>query len=209
MNLKAVTEGLLFVSGSEGITLDELSKILEIDLEQVQTYLKELKQSYQQEDRGITLEKYGDVFKLTTKKEHKPYYEKLVTVQDSPNLSQAALETLAIIAYNEPITRVEVDEIRGVGSAHLVRKLLLKNLIEERGKSDLPGRPMLYGTTKEFLDFFGLKDKSSLPIIDTDEIETIEVETDLFDSKYHEKNDKWWQKQFVSVFFINKIRYLY
>ena len=201
MNLKAVTEGLLFVSGSEGITLDELSKILEIDLEQVQTYLKELKQSYQQEDRGITLEKYGDVFKLTTKKEHKPYYEKLVTVQDSPNLSQAALETLAIIAYNEPITRVEVDEIRGVGSAHLVRKLLLKNLIEdlfevskansgERGKSDLPGRPMLYGTTKEFLDFFGLKDKSSLPIIDTDEIETIEVETDLFDSKYHEKNDE-------------------
>ena len=190
MNLKAVTEGLLFVSGSEGITLDELSKILEIDSEQVQTYLKELKQSYQQEDRGITLEKYGDVFKLTTKKEHKPYYEKLVTVQDSPNLSQAALETLAIIAYNEPITRVEVDEIRGVGSAHLVRKLLLKNLIEERGKSDLPGRPMLYGTTKKFLDFFGLKDKSSLPIIDTDEIETIEVETDLFDSKYHEKNDK-------------------
>ena len=122
---------------------------------------------------------------MTTKKEHKPYYEKLVTVQDSPNLSQAALETLAIIAYNEPITRVEVDEIRGVGSAYLVRKLLMKNLIEERGKSDLPGRPMLYGTTKEFLDFFGLKNKESLPLLNTD-VETIEVETDLFDSKYHE-----------------------
>ena len=186
MNLKAVMEGLLFVSGSEGITIEELSKILEIDEKQVHTYLQKLKQEYQNEERGITLEKYGDHFKLTTKKEHKSYYEKLVTVQDSPNLSQAALETLAIIAYNEPITRVEVDEIRGVGSAHLVRKLLMKNLIEERGKSDLPGRPMLYGTTKDFLDFFGLKDKSALPIIDTGEIETIEVETDLFDSKYHE-----------------------
>lgn len=186
MNLKAVMEGLLFVSGSEGITIEELSKILEIDEKQVHTYLQKLKQEYQNEERGISLEKYGDHFKLTTKKEHKPYYEKLVTVQDSPNLSQAALETLAIIAYNEPITRVEVDEIRGVGSAHLVRKLLMKNLIEERGKSDLPGRPMLYGTTKEFLDFFGLKDRSALPIIDTGEIETIEVETDLFDSKYHE-----------------------
>lgn len=186
MNLKAVMEGLLFVSGSEGITIEELSKILEIDEKQVHTYLQKLKQEYQNEERGITLEKYGDYFKLTTKKEHKPYYEKLVTVQDSPNLSQAALETLAIIAYNEPITRVEVDEIRGVGSAHLVRKLLMKNLIEERGKSDLPGRPMLYGTTKDFLDFFGLKDRSALPIIDTGEIETIEVETDLFDSKYHE-----------------------
>ncbi len=186
MNLKAVMEGLLFVSGSEGITIEELSKILEIDEKQVHTYLQKLKQEYQNEERGITLEKYGDHFKLTTKKEHKPYYEKLVTVQDSPNLSQAALETLAIIAYNEPITRVEVDEIRGVGSAHLVRKLLMKNLIEERGKSDLPGRPMLYGTTKDFLDFFGLKDRSALPIIDTGEIETIEVETDLFDSKYHE-----------------------
>ena len=120
-----------------------------------------------------------------TKKEHKKYYEKLVSVQDSPNLSQSALETLAIIAYNEPITRVEIDEIRGVGSAYLVRKLLLKNLIEERGKSDLPGRPMLYGTTKEFLDFFGLKNKESLPLLNTD-VETIEVETDLFDSKYHE-----------------------
>ncbi len=186
MNLKAVMEGLLFVSGSEGITIEELSKILEIDEKQVHTYLQKLKQEYQNEERGISLEKYGDHFKLTTKKEHKPYYEKLVTVQDSPNLSQAALETLAIIAYNEPITRVEVDEIRGVGSAHLVRKLLMKNLIEERGKSDLPGRPMLYGTTKDFLDFFGLKDRSALPIIDTGEIETIEVETDLFDSKYHE-----------------------
>ena len=90
-------------------------------------------------------------------------------------------------AYNEPITRVEVDEIRGVGSAHLVRKLLMKNLIEERGKSDLPGRPMMYGTTKEFLDFFGLKRKEDLPTLDS-QIEVIDLEPELFDSKYHEKD---------------------
>ena len=107
MNLKAVMEGLLFVSGSEGITIEELSNILEIDVKQVQTYLHELKQEYQKEERGITLEKYGEHFKLTTKKEHKPYYEKLVTVQDSPNLSQSALETLAIIAYNAGLGNVE------------------------------------------------------------------------------------------------------
>ena len=185
MNLKAVIEGLLFVSGSDGITLEELSDILETDTNEIKKLLDELKHDYECEERGIVLEKYGDQFKLTTKKEHKKYYEKLVSVQDSPNLSQSALETLAIIAYNEPITRVEIDEIRGVGSAYLVRKLLLKNLIEERGKSDLPGRPMLYGTTKEFLDFFGLKNKESLPLLNT-YVETIEVETDLFDSKYHE-----------------------
>ena len=158
MNQKAVIEGILFVSGSEGITLEELARVLEKNEEQVETLLQELKNDYQSEERGIQLEKYGDLYKLTTKKEHKSFYEKLVFVQDNPNLSQAALETLAIIAYNEPITRVEVDEIRGVGSAHLVRKLLMKNLIEERGKSDLPGRPMMYGTTKEFLDFFGLNE---------------------------------------------------
>ncbi len=187
MNQKAVIEGILFVSGSEGITLEELTRVLEKNEEQVETLLQELKNDYQSEERGIQLEKYGDLYKLTTKKEHKSFYEKLVFVQDNPNLSQAALETLAIIAYNEPITRVEVDEIRGVGSAHLVRKLLMKNLIEERGKSDLPGRPMMYGTTKEFLDFFGLKRKEDLPMLDS-QIEVIDLEPELFDSKYHERD---------------------
>ena len=100
MNQKAVIEGILFVSGSEGITLEELARVLEKNEEQVETLLQELKKDYQSEERGIQLEKYGDLYKLTTKKEHKSFYEKLVFVQDNPNLSQAALETLAIIAYN-------------------------------------------------------------------------------------------------------------
>lgn len=185
MNLKAVVEGLLFISGEEGITIAEMTEIIEKPFEEVKALLKELALDYQKEDRGIHLEIFGERFKLTTKKEHKPYYEKFVSEVDNPNLSQAALETLAIIAYNEPITRVEVDEIRGVGSAHLVRRLLLKNLVEERGKSDLPGRPMLYGTTETFLDFFGLSKKEDLPPIE--EIELPEEEKDLFESKYQEK----------------------
>lgn len=184
MNLKAVLEGLLFVSGEEGLTIEEITDVLECPFEEAKTLLKELALDYQSETRGIRLEIFGSRFKLTTKKEHKSYYEKLVSEVDSPNLSQAALETLAIIAYNEPITRVEVDEIRGVGSAHLVRRLLLKNLIEERGKSDLPGRPMLYGTTENFLDFFGLSKREDLPKIE--EIEVSEEETNLFESKYTE-----------------------
>ena len=100
MNQKAVIEGILFVSGSEGITLEELARVLEKNEEQVETLLQELKKDYQSEERGIQLEKYGDLYKLTTKKEHKSFYKKLVFVQDNPNLSQAALETLAIIAYN-------------------------------------------------------------------------------------------------------------
>lgn len=184
MNAKAVIEGLLFISGEEGVTIEEITEIVEKSFEEVKQLLKELALDYQKEDRGIRLEIFGKRFKLTTKKEHKSYYEKFVSEVDNPNLSQAALETLAIIAYNEPITRVEVDEIRGVGSAHLVRRLLLKNLIEERGKSDLPGRPMLYGTTDNFLDFFGLSKREDLPPIEI--LESSEEETDLFESKYKE-----------------------
>lgn len=187
MNAKAVIEGLLFISGEEGVTIEEMTEIVEKSFEEVKQLLKDLALDYQKEDRGIRLEIFGKRFKLTTKKEHKPYYEKFVSEVDNPNLSQAALETLAIIAYNEPITRVEVDEIRGVGSAHLVRRLLLKNLIEERGKSDLPGRPMLYGTTDNFLDFFGLSKREDLPPIEI--LESSEEETDLFESKYKEVED--------------------
>ena len=191
MNQKAVIEGILFVSGSEGITLEELARVLEKNEEQVETLLQELKNDYQSEERGIQLEKYGDLYKLTTKKEHKSFYEKLVFVQDNPNLSQAALETLAIIAYNEPITRMQVDKIRGVSSSQMIRKLVAKGLIKESGRSDLPGRPILYETTNEFLDYFGLSNIDELPdmekYIDEVKEEKEEEETDLYTSKYKEQ----------------------
>lgn len=185
MNKQAVLEGLLFLSGSEGLSLEDMSVILEIPIEEVQELLQKLSHDYQNSDRGIQIEVLGDHFKLVTKQEHKEYYEKLVEVEQNSELSQAALETLAIIAYNEPVTRVKVDEIRGVSSSHIVRKLVSMNLICECGRADTPGRPLLYKTTKQFLDHFGLATIADLPPLE--EVDMTEAEeTDLFESKYKE-----------------------
>ena len=179
MNLLGVLEGLLFVVGDEGVTLKEICEILNIKEEEAKELLINLKQEYESENRGIKISFLGDAFKLTTKKEHKEYYQKLVTTKESI-LSQSQLEVLAIIAYNEPITRIEIDEIRGISSAYIVKKLLSKDLIKVVGKSDLPGKPNLYRTTREFLDFFGLASINDLPEIVN--IETNEEEN-LFKKK--------------------------
>ena len=152
MNKLGVLEGILFVVGDEGITLKQICEILEIELEEAKTLLTELKKSYESDNHGVRISYLGDAFKLTTKKEHKEYYRKLVENPENNILSQAALETLAIIAYNQPITRVEIDELRGVSNAHMLRKLVAKGLIKESGKSTMAGRPNLYVTTSEFLD---------------------------------------------------------
>lgn len=184
MNKLAVLEGLLFVVGDEGITLDQISNILDISTQDAQKYLKELQQEYEKESRGIRISFLADSFKLTTKKEHIEYYQKLITTNPNSSLSQAALETLAIIAYNQPITRVKIDELRGIASSFLIRKLMAKDLIKVCGKSDLPGHPNLYKTTKEFLDYFGLATLNDLPDISIKEQSDEEVE--LYKSKYTE-----------------------
>lgn len=185
MNLLGVLEGILFVVGDEGITLDTLCQILNKDSEETKKLLLELKHMYESDNRGIRISFLGDAFKLTTKKEHKEYYQKLIENPESNTLSQAALETLAIIAYNQPITRVEVDEIRGISSAHMIRKLVAKNFLKEVGKSDLPGRPNLYATTSDFLDFFGLSTINDLPKL-PEVNNKKEEEKDLFTSIYKE-----------------------
>lgn len=185
MNLVAVLEGLLFVVGEDGLSMDQAMQILEVDQKTLVSLLQKLQDSYVQEDRGIRLCALGNHLKLTTKKEHKEYYEKLVETEDDSLLSQAALETLAIVAYNEPVTRVTVDEIRGISSSHIMRKLLSKGLIEELGRSESPGRPILYGVTKDFLDYFGLSSLDELPKIEP-VTESIEEEKDLFETKYQE-----------------------
>ena len=183
--MKALIEGLLFVSGEDGLTLNELSNILNKDKEQVKEVIKELYNDYEDENRGIKLEYLGNHFKLTTKKEHKEYYKKLVEEEENSTLSQAALEVLAIIAYNEPITRIDVDNIRGVNSSYAIRKLMLKGLVEDVGRSEAAGRPKLYGVTTKFLDYFGLGTIDELPKIEIKENE-IDTETNLFESKYKE-----------------------
>lgn len=183
--MKAVLEGLLYVQGDLGLTIEQVMDILQIDNEEAKKLIYELKNTYEQEDRGLRLNYLGNTFKLTTKEEHKEYYQKLITDSKTQVLSNSALEVLAIIAYNEPITRIEIDKLRGVESVYLIRRLLAKGLIKECGKSDMPGKPILYKTTDEFLDCFGLSSKDDLPKIELDNEE--DSEKDLFKSKYTEE----------------------
>ena len=187
---KAVLEGLLFVVGEEGLTLEQIEDVLEVDEETSKSLIMELKKDYEDESRGLRIDFLGNRFKLTTKFEHKEYYQKLIENPETNSLSQAALETLAIIAYNEPITRVQVDAIRGVGSVNIIRKLVAKGFIKESGRSELPGRPILYETTNEFLDYFGLSSTEDLPDISefvSEEADAVDESNDLYTSKYVEK----------------------
>lgn len=187
MNKQAILEGLLFVVGDEGLTLDNICELLNIDMSEAKELLKNLKDEYSQDKRGIRISFLGSTFKLTTKQEHKEYYQKLITTKENNTLSQAALETLAIIAYNQPITRIEVDEARGISSLNMIRKLMAKDLVKVAGKSDLPGKPNLYRTTSEFLDYFGLATLDDLPKLDLPDEKNDEQE--LFTSIYKEENN--------------------
>ncbi len=185
--MEGILEGLLYVSGDDGLTLKQVMSILSLNEEEAKKLVYRLKRNYEEEDRGLRLNYLGNTFKLTTKQEHKEYYEKLLENPSTHTLSQAALEVLAIIAYNEPVTRGQVDEMRGVDSIFVLRKLLAKGLIKESGRSNLPGHPILYKTTDDFLDYFGLSTKEDLPDISI----TIDdsEEKDLFQSNYHEEKE--------------------
>lgn len=189
MNRIAILEGMLFILGDEGTTIDKISEILEIGKEETIKLLNELKDIYFDESRGITIKFLGNNIKLTTKNEHKEYYTKLLESENNNVLSPQALEILAIIAYNEPISRVEIDEIRGISSSYVVRKLAARGLIRECGKSTLPGKPTLYKTTNEFLDCFGLTSLDELPKIEIKKEEENDREIDLFKTKYKDNLD--------------------
>lgn len=187
--MKAVIEGLLFISGNEGITIDKIKEITNLESDKIKDILTELYNDYSSESRGIKLVYLGNHYKLTTKEEHKEYYQKLVEVEVNSNLSQSALETLAIIAYNQPITRIEIDEIRGVNSSYVIRKLMIKGLIEDIGRSEMAGRPKQYAVTDLFLDHFGLESTDDLPELNiTPEEKEEDEEKNLFNSKYTEKD---------------------
>lgn len=185
--MKAVIEGLLFISGADGITVNDISKITELENEEIVKLLEELKNDYENACRGLQLVYLGNHYKLTTKVEHKEYYKKMVSEEINSNLSQSALETLAIIAYNQPITRIEIDEIRGVNSSYVLRKLLIKGLIEDVGRSEMAGRPKQYAVTDLFLDHFGLESTDDLPELNIEEDTVEDTESNLFKSKYTEE----------------------
>lgn len=161
--LKSVIEGLLFISGDEGIDAKQIAEIIEVTEEVVIDLLEDMKADFYRSNRGIQLVEVAKAYQLTTLPEHMMYFEKLATSPTHSSLSQAALETLAIIAYRQPITRSEIEEIRGVKCEKALHTLTSKLLIKEMGRAEGIGRPILYGTSKEFLEYFGLKGITDLP----------------------------------------------
>lgn len=158
-------ESLLFVQG-DPISLKEISSILDEDIKVVKEIMDEFEKLYNRPNRGIKLFKVEDKYQLGTKPENEKYIAKLLKTNQRQSLSQASIETLAIISYKQPITRVEIEEIRGVRSDKAIQTLLDKNLIRESGRLEVIGRPILYGTTDNFLKQFGIDKLEELPDLD-------------------------------------------
>lgn len=189
VNWKGILESLLFAAGDEGLSLKQITSVMEVPEFKANEIIQELKEEYEQdENRGLTIIEVAGTYQLATKKEHAVYLKRLVESPNHATLSQAALETLTIIAYRQPITRIEIEEIRGVKTERPLHTLVAKGLIQEVGRAEGPGRAILYGTTKEFLDYFGLKDLNELPKLpETDESDIAE-EADLFFDRLTESN---------------------
>lgn len=160
--LASVIEALLLISGS-GISLLEISKGLKIDSSKVKIVLDSLIDDYLERDGGIAISESGGKYSFVTKPQVFPFIQDFLSEKKRDTLSRSMLETLAIIAYRQPITLFEVDEIRGVNSRSLVTSLVSKKLVKSMGQKEAPGRPMLYGTTKDFLVYFGLNSLEELP----------------------------------------------
>lgn len=186
-------EALLFVSGEEGIGLNELSHLMNEPTATIYQALEELKQAYEDNpSSALTILEAGNRFMMTTKKEMAPLLKDYAQSSINQRLSKIALEILAIIAYKQPITRSEIEQIRGVQSSGSIQKLMHKQLIEEKGRVDGPGRAILYGTTAYFFDYFGLKSIADLPDIHEldEELEDDLESTDLFFDRFKEQFDE-------------------
>lgn len=189
--LKGIIESLLFAAGDEGLTVKQLAEVLEVTEQLALEALEDMQQEYaSDEKRGISVVQLAGTFQLATKKINANYLKKLVESPATNHLSQAALEALAIIAYKQPITRIEIEEIRGVKTERPLQTLAAKALIKEVGRAEGTGRAILYGTTKEFLDYFGLRNIKELPPLpEKVEEEFVQEEADLFFEKFQEAID--------------------
>ena len=161
-SLKGRIEAILFVAG-EAVRLDELARALEMPVGQVEKALEDLKNEYDYEQRGFCLKRFGRQVQLATRALYAGDVVRLLQPVQKQSLSQAAMETLAVVAYRQPVTKAEVEEIRGVKCDYSIHSLTVKNLIQEVGRKDTLGRPILYGTTEEFLSHFGLTTLEDLP----------------------------------------------
>ena len=172
MNTKAIIEGLLFLSGEEGLSKEQLSDAIQMD---AGSFIETLKEEYRNPDKGFELVEFANRYKFITKEFVYPYAKNIFEEVKAPSLSPAALETLAIIAYKQPITRVEIEEIRGVNCEMMLKKLQLRNLIEAKDRKDVIGKPLLYTVTDEFLDTFQMESLKELPELKQKDFEDSEL----------------------------------
>ncbi len=174
-NYMAVLEAILFTMG-ESVELSKLAQALEIDKNEVKQYLDELTKKYESMDSGVQLIELDGAYQMCTKPEMYEYLIKIAKLPRKYVLTDVQLETLSIIAYKQPITKAEIENIRGVSSDHVVNRLVEYNLVCELGRLDAPGRPMLFGTTEEFLRSFGVHSLEELPALNQDTIEEFKRE---------------------------------
>jgi segregation and condensation protein B len=168
--LMAALEAILFAMG-DSVEISRLSQALEIPKGQILELISKMNDKYKKNDRGIYIVELEDAVQLCTKPELYDYLIKIAKAPRKLSLSDTLLETLSIIAYKQPVTRMEIEKIRGVSCEHAVNRLVEFKLVQELGRMDAPGRPLLFGTTEEFLRTFGVKSLGDLPIADTDQIE--------------------------------------
>ncbi len=181
--LKSIIEGLLFMAGDEGLTKKQLSDILELDATVAVDLTNDLMKDLKQKKRGIQVSLVAGAYRLTTNPAHAAYFERMAYSPTRSSLSQAALETLSIVAYRQPITRIDIEEIRGVKSERPLHSLVAKDLIEEVGRAEAIGRPILYGTTKSFLEYFGLAGIDALPEPSAVDEDSLDEQTQLLFEK--------------------------
>lgn len=184
-DIKAIIEGLLFVAGDEGMEEKQLIDVLEIEEDRLRRYIKEMEAEYADSSRGIQIQAAAGGYQLTTKEEHAAYFKKLIQSPASGTLSQASLECLAVIAYRQPVARMDIEDIRGVKTERPLRTLQSKGLIKEVGRHEGSGRAILYGTSKHFLEQFGLQSIEDLPPL-PEAREEEEEDFDLFFEKFQE-----------------------
>lgn len=178
INYDTVVEGLLFIVGDEGLKVEQTAEVIGLTNEETLNVFERLTEKYSADSFGIELVVYGGVYKFLSKAIIHSFAKKLFQDEKKNKLSQSALETLAIVAYKQPVTRVEIEELRGVGCDMMLRKLVARNLIQESGRSEAPGRPILYEVTDEFMDSFKLYSLNELPELNI--YEDSDNEADIF-----------------------------
>ncbi len=174
---KGIIEAILFTMG-ESVPLEKLAGVLELDKEKAKTIITQMMSDYEEKNRGIQIIELDGAYQMCTKKQMYEYLIKIARQPKKQALTDVLLETLSIIAYKQPVTRMEIEKIRGVSSGHAVNKLVEYNLVCEIGRLDVPGRPLLFGTTEEFLRSFGVNSIEELPQPEPEQVEEFRQEAE-------------------------------